>query len=140
MYACQLHHETSCNRLACMEGGRGGREHLGSRMSCQARIDLSVNSRATFAVFSHLRKHYICQPVMAYLYANYVRYECSMQIQEGKSAPGSTHALSSMRDTSSARSVHLQIDQQQTVQKLCSNGAQSRTFWFERQTCMRKSK
>ena len=103
-----------------MHGGGSRRAPSQSRIKLAS---ISINSRATFAVFSHLRKHYIRQPVMAYLYANYVRYECSMQIQEGKSAPGSTHALSSMRDTSSARSVHLQTDQQQTVQKLCRNCA-----------------
>ena len=103
-----------------MHGGGSRRAPSQSRIKLAS---ISINSRATFAVFSHLRKHYIRQPVMAYLYANYVRYGYSMQMQEGKSAPGSTHALSSMRDTSSARSVHLQTDQQQTVQKLCRNCA-----------------
>ena len=54
----------------------------------------SVESCSTLASFNDTCKQNNHYTAPAYLYANYVRYEQSMQIQEGENAPGSTHGLS----------------------------------------------
>ena len=89
---CLLHHEIdlSCNRLHGMYGGGGGKTLV---VACR-RSHRSGASFVPHSQYGDTCDSIVTPPVMAYLYANYVRYGYSMQMQEGKNAPGSTHGLS----------------------------------------------